>query len=167
MPSAGLGKGVWQRFATKWAIVFALPSHCPSDLVRRLRRNATSMTHATASDGLPDLAHEAGFFSVFCDVPVSGLVSAKATRGRACRPIANPIPVSSGVGERSIESPGPSPRAGPVPHKTMCGQTLGRMAQFVANRCHTPSLRDRSRHRGFARLVRGHQVAQGPSVPGR
>ena len=60
------------------------------------------LTRRRATD--PLIAHEAGFFSVFCDVPVSGLVSAKANRGRVCRPIANPTPVLSRVGEMRIGS---------------------------------------------------------------
>src|SRR5262249_38369158 len=112
---------------------------CLSDRVRLLHRNATSTAHATASDRHSDFAHEAGFFRVFCGVPVSGLVSAKANRGRICRLIANPIPVGSKVGERKIGSAGPSLRAEQVSHKAMWGQTLGRMAHFVANRCHTPT----------------------------
>src|SRR5512135_1305221 len=34
--------GVWQRFATKWAIAFTIPSHFLSDQVRLQRRNANS-----------------------------------------------------------------------------------------------------------------------------
>ena len=67
-------------------------------------RNATSTTHAEATHRPPEIAHEAGFFSVFCDVPVSGLVSAKANRGRVCRPIANLTPALSRVGEMCIGS---------------------------------------------------------------
>src|SRR5262249_810007 len=93
--------GAWQRFATKWAIVFTDSSHPIREKVRLLRRNATSTAHAEASRGPPDIAHEAGFFSVFCGVPASGLISAKANRGRVRRLIANPIPIRSGVGERS------------------------------------------------------------------
>lgn len=52
------------------------------------------------------------FFSVFCGVPASGLVSAKANRGRVCRLIANPIPIGSGVGERSIGSAWPFAESG-------------------------------------------------------
>jgi hypothetical protein len=55
----------------------------------------------------PEIAHEAGFFSVFGGVPASSLVSAKANRGRVGRRMANPIPVGSGVGERRISSAWP------------------------------------------------------------
>jgi hypothetical protein len=62
------------------------------------------MTHAEATHRPPEVAHEAGFFSVFCDGPVPGLVSAKANRGRVCRPIANPTPILSRAGEMRIGS---------------------------------------------------------------
>ena len=52
---------------------------CPTG-VRLLLTKAISTTHAEATHRPPEVAHEAGFFSVFCDVPVSGLVSAKANR---------------------------------------------------------------------------------------
>jgi hypothetical protein len=44
-------QGVWQRFATKWAIAFTDSSHGSHGPVRLLRRNANSMTRGTACSG--------------------------------------------------------------------------------------------------------------------
>jgi hypothetical protein len=73
---------------------------CPTGFAFSVETRPQQLAQRQATT--PEIAHEAGFGRVFRDVPVSGLVSAKTNRGRVCRPLANPIPLGSGVGQRSI-----------------------------------------------------------------
>ena len=97
------------------------------------------LTQRRATDPLRSLARPtlSAFSAAF---PPRGLASPKANRGRVCRPIANPAPVISRVGEMVVCSAWPFAESG-------IGASQGyvetdvreRMAHFVANRCHTPN----------------------------
>jgi hypothetical protein len=108
------------------------------------RRNATSTTHAMASHGPLEIAHEARRFSVFCGVPASGLVSARADRDRVCRRIANAIPIGRGRGAVSRTANG---------HPGATGRVVGIFRRFFPALAQTnvTDLRDLGADRQSAR----------------
>ena len=100
-----LEMGVWQRFATKWAIVFTDSSHRPAgvEFAFSVETRPQRLTQRRADDPLISLTRPA--FSAFSAAFRSLAWSRpKANRGRVCRLIANPTPVISRVGEMGIGS---------------------------------------------------------------
>src|SRR5512135_2497571 len=132
--------GVWQRFATKWAIVFTIPSQSRCRPVRLLWRNANSTPQRRGGPRPQYPSQDQHRQRV---LPSRGLM----LRSRGKR-------TGFGIADR-LRTPNVSTMSGriwcqipPVTwrwHRSRLSQVLlmsslrGRMAHFVANRCHIRS----------------------------
>ena len=130
-------QGLWQRFATNWANVFTIPPHLLSDRVRLLRRYGNSTLQVTRCHGLwnPPMT---GISTVFCRLPLSRWVLPESEPSSGLPPDRElSLATRRRSGWVSASSQARTERRSRFSQRLVESGIGARMAQFVANRCHT------------------------------